>query len=840
MLARRAADMSADVEGFRRAASAGGRAPLCDEDYLEPALGAVLVQRYQGGRNVGGFFHGRGTAELHGGHTYQGQFQNGYIHGKGLLTFANGIKLDGEFVNNKPDGFASIFYPDGSEYKGNIVNGTRHGSGVYVHEPSKTLYKGDWVNGVRTGKGRMVYCYTPMESYDGDWTDNVRNGHGKQIYKSGNTYEGNWVNGCRTGHGCFTWTARSERYTGQWKNGIMHGHGEHRWMKRTSLDHPIQTHYVGDFVEGIRQGHGTMCYSNGMEYSGSWENNLKHGKGTITSTNGVKFSGTFENNIFSGVLPKEVLRQMGGENGSGEVQGARIGREDAALMLLLGDIGGHSCDDVDATRTYNYVVEQELLAGISEDERHDHLLEVHNALLKYIDRLEAAYAYYNSIGKDTDEVEESQIMTRSQFWVLCEDLQLYRDDYTFAQVDRIVGKGLIEGKSLHDPNYCVPFRLFLQWITFLAFDLYKEDPKVQAARYPLAVCVSKFVRNDLGQCACQHQSLVYQRPELLHAILPYRSLCYDFYKALCSMDVMFQRPRPVIEGEEQLPTASDFMMMLKTLKLYSGRITHPVACDAIATTSPNAHHADTVANMEHEITYHQVFTALALCSVHGDDPPAGSRCVSANVVSKSSIAAVESEKVSEVAVAVDRFAQLFQAQSRGAGDSDGSQASLDGAPSRLSATPSQTGTSTGSHTSLGSQQQQQQQQVRGRKSGAASMEGPVAEVVTETNLESSSTGSLRATSRPESQPDSRPGSQPGSRPSSRPGSGKSTERSQSATSDKGGTHGSQHELAQDSYEKEMAKLSGRLEYFFRAKLTPAFVAWQAGNSQADSTSQVQP
>lgn len=57
--------------------------------------------------------------------------------------------------------------------------------------------------------------------------------------------------------------------------------------------------YTGDWVNGVRQGQGTMTYNNGI-YDGEWQNDKKNGKGTYTWNDGKKYDGAYVDDVRSG------------------------------------------------------------------------------------------------------------------------------------------------------------------------------------------------------------------------------------------------------------------------------------------------------------------------------------------------------------------------------------------------------------------------------------------------------------------------------------------------------------------------------------------------------------
>ena len=53
--------------------------------------------------------------------------------------------------------------------------------------------------------------------------------------------------------------------------------------------------YVGQLINGKRQGKGTMTYADQTSYEGEWYNNLKNGQGVQTFISGDKYEGNFKN-----------------------------------------------------------------------------------------------------------------------------------------------------------------------------------------------------------------------------------------------------------------------------------------------------------------------------------------------------------------------------------------------------------------------------------------------------------------------------------------------------------------------------------------------------------------
>lgn len=72
--------------------------------------------------------------------------------------------------------------------------------------------------------------------------------------------------------------------------------------------------YAGNFVNGIRSGHGTYTWSNGTVYEGEWKNGNRHGSGIFTDRNGVQWQQDWTN----GELNWEEKISTGNNSTNGE------------------------------------------------------------------------------------------------------------------------------------------------------------------------------------------------------------------------------------------------------------------------------------------------------------------------------------------------------------------------------------------------------------------------------------------------------------------------------------------------------------------------------------------
>jgi hypothetical protein len=112
--------------------------------------------------------------------------------------------------------------------------------------------------------------------------------YGTLEYKKGSIYVGEVVNGIREGCGS-TRKKNGDSYTGEYKNNQRHGNGIYTYA--------CGDKYEGQFVENKKHGYGIYTYAtdHGTYYTGYWVNNIKHGYGTLVYYDGVVIQGIFEN-----------------------------------------------------------------------------------------------------------------------------------------------------------------------------------------------------------------------------------------------------------------------------------------------------------------------------------------------------------------------------------------------------------------------------------------------------------------------------------------------------------------------------------------------------------------
>lgn len=290
--------------------------------------------------------HGEGKYIWPSQHVYEGSWVNGVKQGHGKLKCPRGEKYIGEWKNNTIEGLGQIRWQNGEKFVGyfkNIVfkdierftgefeglNGKKyigewknlmmHGQGEYIN-PDGTRYVGESVNGKKCGRGEAFYANG--ETYNGEWFDNDPHGYGQYDWPDGRQIVGHFHKGVPQMKGSFKqdknpeneniqyiwpywkWTSKMQNgfakvnlengsvYEGYWMNGTKEGKGTMIW--------PNKEKYVGDWVQGKQEGRGEMIYADGSKYRGEWHNNLRHGKGELVSSEKEKYIGDWVHGVREG------------------------------------------------------------------------------------------------------------------------------------------------------------------------------------------------------------------------------------------------------------------------------------------------------------------------------------------------------------------------------------------------------------------------------------------------------------------------------------------------------------------------------------------------------------
>ena len=158
----------------------------------------------------------------------------------------------------------------------------------------RNCVRGDCVNGDGTLELRTPWG---TGSYVGEFQDGEFHGYGRLevpiSYSDEEVYVGNWVNGARNGRGKH-WDGEGNLYIGEWRNNKRHGQGSYfinlpEWQENRHTEFWLKENtenYTGEFVNGHYHGQGTYRWADGQKYEGGFFASEKHGHGTFYYSTG--------------------------------------------------------------------------------------------------------------------------------------------------------------------------------------------------------------------------------------------------------------------------------------------------------------------------------------------------------------------------------------------------------------------------------------------------------------------------------------------------------------------------------------------------------------------------
>nr|XP_010307130.1 PREDICTED: radial spoke head 10 homolog B2-like [Balearica regulorum gibbericeps] len=577
--------------------------------YEVPVLTQVIVKSYEG-EKVHGLYEGEGFAYFEGGNTYKGMFSGGLMHGQGTYTWADGVKYEGTFVRNVQMFSGRYTWNDGSIYEGSIKNGVRHGFGFFRSGTCPVSYVGYWCKGKRHGKGTVYYDQERTSWYSGDWVNNIKEGWGMRCYKSGNIYEGQWEKNVRHGKGRMRWLTANQEYMGQWVYGIQHGYGTHIWfLKRMPVSqYPLRNEYIGDFVNGERQGHGKFIYASGAVYDGEWACNKKHGKGKFVFRNGHVYEGEFiDDHIVE--YPAFQVGAMNAEELNAICTGSHLGTENITII---------NCSENTSVLGSDIELDiSSLLDLLPREERHEEVKQVEFAVLRHITELRRVYTFYSSLGCD-HSLDNTFLMTKLQFWRLLKDCHFHHSNITLAEMDRILSGDKTPLEEIHCPHETLLFRTFLSYLIRLAFHVYHEQHKEKGPY--LHKCFLEMMSRNVIPAACRIQGILFSEERRTIFAMSYINKCWETYRAFCRPST-----RPPFEPTMKM---RNFLWMLNDFKLLSKQLTASRLVEILVKDGPSLHDSSN-ANLEQESLrpcedrehLPQEFlldTALSFHTTHGD------------------------------------------------------------------------------------------------------------------------------------------------------------------------------------------------------------------------------
>ena len=148
------------------------------------------------------------------------------------------------------------------------------------------------LNSVRSIKRYNGYYFGEISKVENEL---IPNGVGIMKGNNGGIYTGEFVNGIKQGHGVFRWKDGSS-HKGRWNDDKRNGYGE-----LISMDDSI---YSGNWVADKKNGHGIFKYKSGNEYNGEWESDKREGFGFFrekVDDYWLPIIGNWKYNVFNGI-----------------------------------------------------------------------------------------------------------------------------------------------------------------------------------------------------------------------------------------------------------------------------------------------------------------------------------------------------------------------------------------------------------------------------------------------------------------------------------------------------------------------------------------------------------
>ena len=149
----------------------------------------------------------------------------------------------------------------------------------------KYYYIGEIKDGKPVGYGELHYSST-NEIADIGLFDGKQLINGTRFYEDGTAYMGEFSDGVYNGHGVYYW-ADGSMMGGNWTDGQLNGQGKSYYANSGKS-------YEGNFLNGSRDGEGTCTYNSGDIYYGNWKNGQWNGLGIYTWVDGEYMCGWFK------------------------------------------------------------------------------------------------------------------------------------------------------------------------------------------------------------------------------------------------------------------------------------------------------------------------------------------------------------------------------------------------------------------------------------------------------------------------------------------------------------------------------------------------------------------
>src|SRR5260370_34878498 len=110
-------------------------------------------------------------------------------------------------------------------------------------------------------------------------------------FPNGDLYVGQMIEGRREGQGIYTWSD-GRRYVGTFRAGLEEGQG--------TYSYPNGDQYAGQFQANRRTGQGIYSWPDGRKYVGEFRDDKPNGSGTYSWADGKQYVGEFKGRVADG------------------------------------------------------------------------------------------------------------------------------------------------------------------------------------------------------------------------------------------------------------------------------------------------------------------------------------------------------------------------------------------------------------------------------------------------------------------------------------------------------------------------------------------------------------
>ncbi len=172
-------------------------------------------------------------------------------------------------------------------WSGESVGGKASGRGVLTWLENGRIvgrFEGTMAAGKAEGRGKVVFeIEDGFARYEGDFSASRLHGVGVLMLPDGSRAEGDFRNDNLEGFVRFL-RPDGTGYTGQVRANLPHGKGQESFAGEE---------YLGDFMDGEREGDGVLLLPNGDIYTGSFKAGQPEGVGRLETIDGNVYDGPF-------------------------------------------------------------------------------------------------------------------------------------------------------------------------------------------------------------------------------------------------------------------------------------------------------------------------------------------------------------------------------------------------------------------------------------------------------------------------------------------------------------------------------------------------------------------